>query len=43
VNEDLVDTAFAQRLRERIRREELRSVADDGKDSHAAGECSRKP
>jgi hypothetical protein len=26
VNEDLVDTAFAQRLRERIRREELRSV-----------------
>jgi hypothetical protein len=41
VDEDPGDTAFAQRPRERSRCEELWPVADDGKDSHAAGECSQ--
>ena len=43
VEDDLLDPALAQRERERGRLDELRPVADDGKDSHAAGECSRTP
>jgi hypothetical protein len=41
VHDDLLHPALAQREREWGRLHELRSVADDGKDSHAAGESSR--
>ena len=41
VQHDLVHPALAEREGERGRLDELRPVADNGKDSHAAGECSR--
>jgi len=43
VEHHLVDPALAEREGEWSRLDELRPVADDGKDSHAAGECSRTP
>jgi hypothetical protein len=43
VHGDLLDAALPEFERDRSRLDELRLVADDGKDSHAAGECSGAP